>query len=211
MTSTKRTSSKGTSTADRETAARERTEKLEALHASLAEQVETLTTSVGCAAMLDAARVFTPYSLNNTLLLHMQLSKRGMPIQRVAGFNTWRTLGRVVLKGERGLAVIAPCVLPAEGWQRRRRACDDAFGGFGRPEDARCIAWIQDFVCVCRAADLGRGGSRCSSSATEWPVAGRPVDRSERSCDGRGLQGRTRGLWQRRRLNRPSRAGRAYS
>jgi antirestriction protein ArdC len=109
MTSTKRTSSK-TTTADRETAAQERSEKLEALHASLAEQVETLTTSEGWAAMLDAARVFTRYSLNNAMLLSLQLSQRGMPAQRVAGFNTWRTLGRVVLKGEKGLAVIAPCV-----------------------------------------------------------------------------------------------------
>src|SRR5471030_1224488 len=101
MTSTKRTSSRR-STADRETAAQERTERLEALHASLAEQVETLTTSEGWAAMLDAARVFTRYSLNNTLLLHMQLSRRGMPAQRVAGFNTWRMLGRTVIKGEKG-------------------------------------------------------------------------------------------------------------
>jgi antirestriction protein ArdC len=110
MTSTKRTTTTRTSTADeRETAAQERTEKLEALHASLAEQVETLTTSAGWAAMLDAARAFTRYSLNNALLLSMQLSKRGMPAQRVAGFNTWRTLGRAVLKGEKGLAIFAPC------------------------------------------------------------------------------------------------------
>jgi len=114
-TTTTRTSSKHTSTAeDRETAARERTEKLEALHASLAEKVETLTTSEGWAAMLDAARVFTKYSLNNTLLLSMQLSKRGMPAQRVAGFNTWRTLGRAVLKGEKGLAIFAPCTYRAK-------------------------------------------------------------------------------------------------
>ncbi len=114
MTTTKRTSSKGTSAADRETAAQARTEKLGALHASLAEQVETLTTSEGWAAMLDAARVFTRYSLNNTLLLHMQLAKRGMPAQRVAGFNTWRSLGRTVLKGERGLAIFAPCTYRAK-------------------------------------------------------------------------------------------------
>jgi antirestriction protein ArdC len=112
--SSKRTSSKRTSTADRETAAQERIEKLEALHASLAEQVETLTTSEGWAAMLDAARVFTRYSLNNTLLLHMQMSKRGMPVQRVAGFNTWRSLGRTVLKGEKGLAIFAPCTYKTE-------------------------------------------------------------------------------------------------
>jgi antirestriction protein ArdC len=104
MTTTKRAR-----TDDRETAARERTENLEALHASLAEQVETLTTSEGWAAMLDAARVFTRYSLNNTLLLQMQLAKRGMPAQRVAGFNAWRTLGRSAMKGEKGLAIFVPC------------------------------------------------------------------------------------------------------
>lgn len=109
-TTTKHPSPKRAATAEeRDTAAQVRTEKLEALHASLAEQVETLTTSEGWAAMLDAARVFTRYSLNNALLLSMQLSKRGMPAQRVAGFNTWRALGRTVLKGERGLAIFAPC------------------------------------------------------------------------------------------------------
>jgi len=110
MTSTKRTSSKGTSAADRETAAQERTEKLEALHASLAEQVETLTTSQGWADMLKAASMFTRYSLGNVLLLHRQLSLRDMDTSsRVAGFQTWRGLGRAVRKGERGLAILAPC------------------------------------------------------------------------------------------------------
>lgn len=108
-TTTRRTRSKRAITADRETAAQERTEKLEALHASLAEQVETLTTSEGWTEMLKAASRFTRYSLNNALLLSMQLSKRGIPAQRVAGFNTWRSLGRTVLKGEKGLAIFAPC------------------------------------------------------------------------------------------------------
>jgi antirestriction protein ArdC len=135
MTTTKRTSTKRISTADCETAEQDRTERLEALHASLAEQVETLTTSEGWADMLRAASRFSRYSLNNALLLSMQLSKRGMPPQRVAGFNTWRTLGRAVLKGEKGLAIFAPCTY-------RKAAGDDAETakpGTDAPDDKRRV------------------------------------------------------------------------
>ena len=76
MTTTKRISTKRNTTAEeRETAAQARTEKLEALHASLAEQVEALATSAGWQAMLEAASRFTKYSLNNQLLLSCQLAK----------------------------------------------------------------------------------------------------------------------------------------
>src|SRR5450755_4809882 len=141
MTATKKHTS---ATAHTTMAAAARTEKLEALHASLAEQVETLTTSAGWAAMLDAARVFTRYSLNNTLLLSMQLSKRGMPAQRVAGFNTWRTLGRAVIKGEKGLAIFAPCTYRAKASGDDAEAAkpsDDA-----KPDDKRRV--LQGFRVV---------------------------------------------------------------
>jgi antirestriction protein ArdC len=94
----------------------ERQAKVAALHATLSEEVEALMTSDGWAAMLAAAARFTHYSLNNTLLLMAQTYRRGMPTDsRVAGFNTWRNLGRIVRKGEKGLAIFAPCTYRPKG------------------------------------------------------------------------------------------------
>jgi antirestriction protein ArdC len=61
-------------------------------------------------AYLAAMGRFHRYSLNNVLLIAMQ--KPGAT--RVAGFHTWRRLGRFVRRGERGIAILAPVV-------RRRR------------------------------------------------------------------------------------------
>ena len=93
----------------------ERQAKIAALHTTLSEEVATLMTSDGWAAMLAAAARFTHYSLNNTLLLYAQTAKRGMSTDsRVAGFNTWRNLGRMVRKGEKGLAIFSPCTYRAK-------------------------------------------------------------------------------------------------
>jgi antirestriction protein ArdC len=94
----------------------ERQAKIAALHATLSEEVAALMTSDGWAAMLAAAARFTHYSLNNTLLLQVQTARRGMATDsRVAGFNTWRNLGRMVRKGEKGLAIFAPCTYRPKG------------------------------------------------------------------------------------------------
>lgn len=96
--------------------AEERQAKIAALHATLSEEVEALMTSDGWAAMLKAAARFTHYSLNNTLLLWAQIERSGLPADsRVAGFNTWRELGRCVRKGEKGLAIFAPCTYRPKG------------------------------------------------------------------------------------------------
>src|SRR5260370_16202180 len=46
------------------------------------------------------------YSLNNLSLL----ARQRPDARRVAGFHTWRKLGRYVRKGEKGIAIIAPLV-----------------------------------------------------------------------------------------------------
>jgi antirestriction protein ArdC len=109
-TSTRKTSRKPMTEAARQEAAEARTAKLDALHEDLAAQVETLTSSEGWTAMLRAAAAFRTYSMRNVLLLALQMDRRGMdPGSRVAGFTTWKTLGRSVIKGEKGLAILAPC------------------------------------------------------------------------------------------------------
>ncbi|MGH9197348.1 MAG: ArdC family protein, partial [Acidimicrobiia bacterium] len=49
---------------------------------------------------------FHNYSFFNQILIHSQCPNA----TRVAGFHTWRSLGRTVRKGEKGLAIFAPCV-----------------------------------------------------------------------------------------------------
>ncbi|HZY72033.1 MAG TPA: ArdC-like ssDNA-binding domain-containing protein [Edaphobacter sp.] len=53
---------------------------------------------------LDTVSRFHNYSLGNQLLIAFQ--KRDAT--RVAGFNTWKSLGRYVKRGEKGIAILAP-------------------------------------------------------------------------------------------------------
>jgi len=51
---------------------------------------------------------FHNYSIGNLILITMQ----SPDATRVAGYNTWRDLGRWVKKGEKGIAILAPCLPP---------------------------------------------------------------------------------------------------
>ena len=51
---------------------------------------------------------FHDYSIGNLILIMMQKPEA----TRVAGFKTWRDLGRWVKKGEKGIAILAPCFPP---------------------------------------------------------------------------------------------------
>jgi len=53
---------------------------------------------------------FHDYSIGNLILIMVQ--KPGAT--RVAGFKTWKDLGRWVKKGEKGIAILAPCLPPKE-------------------------------------------------------------------------------------------------
>jgi hypothetical protein len=86
---------------DREQA---RAEKLEALHQTLTAQVAELVDSEAWQAMLRAAARFHRYSFGNVCMI---LAQRPTATQ-VAGFQTWRSLGRSVTKGEKGIAILAP-------------------------------------------------------------------------------------------------------
>ncbi|MFC1874653.1 ArdC-like ssDNA-binding domain-containing protein [Chloroflexota bacterium] len=51
---------------------------------------------------------FHNYSIGNLMLIMLQKPDA----TRVAGFNTWKDLGRWVKKGEKGIAILAPCLPP---------------------------------------------------------------------------------------------------
>lgn len=73
----------------------------EALHESIATQVEQLRDSDRWTQFLAFASAFHRYSLNNVLLI---LSQRP-DAERVAGFRKWQALGRQVRKGEKSLRI----------------------------------------------------------------------------------------------------------
>jgi antirestriction protein ArdC len=95
-----------------------------------ADQLKTLTTDAldRLAALLDEGHSdrlialfktmgrFHRYSFHNLCLITAQCPMA----TRVAGFQTWRTLGRFVRKGEKGIAILAPIV-----GRRKSEAADD--------------------------------------------------------------------------------------
>lgn len=87
-------------------------DKAKALRARIDDNVEALAKAVDDVrasdtfrAYLDIQARFHRYSWHNSLLILMQ---RG-DATRVAGFQTWKKLGRHVRKGERGIMIFAPC------------------------------------------------------------------------------------------------------
>jgi antirestriction protein ArdC len=86
---------------------------------TLTEGIEALTTSDAWRAHLDVQGRFHHYSFSNALLI----SRQDPDATRVAGFATWKKLGRVVRRGERALWILAPMTgrrtRNAEGEERR--------------------------------------------------------------------------------------------
>lgn len=56
-------------------------------------------------AFLKMQSLFHKYSFSNTMLIFLQKPDATM----VAGFSTWNKLGRSVIKGEKGIYILAPC------------------------------------------------------------------------------------------------------
>ena len=115
--------------AERERREHASADKLAALHERLAEQVTALRSGQDWRRWLDVAHRFHTYSFNNTLLIYAQRPES----TAVAGYEAWKTLGRQVDKGERGIQILAPVV--------RRSTQDHAArtdaGDRGEPDPAR--------------------------------------------------------------------------
>ena len=99
--------------AERERREHASADKLSALHERLAEQVAALRTGQDWRRWLDLAHRFHTYSFNNTLLIYAQRPES----TAVAGYEAWKTLGRQVDKGERGIQILAPVVRRSTGDQ----------------------------------------------------------------------------------------------
>jgi antirestriction protein ArdC len=82
----------------------ERRDKLAALADKLKAGVKSFSDSDLFKSYLRAAAQFHTYSANNQMLIWLQRRDA----TRVAGFETWKKLGRTVRKGEKGIAILAP-------------------------------------------------------------------------------------------------------
>jgi DNA primase catalytic core len=86
------------------------TEAVERLHDQLEASLTALVTSEDWRRALEVAAKFHGYSFANTQLIWAQAQAGGFTPTRVTGYRTWRSLGRQVRRGEKGLAILAPIV-----------------------------------------------------------------------------------------------------
>jgi antirestriction protein ArdC len=83
----------------------DRANRLVEAHRDLVNAVESLTSGEDWQRMLELAARFHHYSANNVFLIMLQRPDA----TRVAGYQVWRSLGRRVRKGERGIRILVPC------------------------------------------------------------------------------------------------------
>jgi antirestriction protein ArdC len=76
----------------------------------LRQGIESVSDSERFKEYLRFSASFHAYSLHNRILIWLQKPDA----TQVAGFHTWLKLGRYVRKGEKGIAIFAPCAYPAK-------------------------------------------------------------------------------------------------
>lgn len=82
--------------------------KIDTVLKQLKQGVESIQQSSKFRDFLISMSKFHDYSIGNQILIMIQKKDA----TRVAGFNTWRELGRWVRKGEKGIAILAPVMPP---------------------------------------------------------------------------------------------------
>ena len=80
-------------------------DKLAALQGEIAGHVAALANDENWHAYLNAMSRFHRYSSGNQMLISMQTCGQAT---HVAGFNKWKELDRSVMKGEKGITILAP-------------------------------------------------------------------------------------------------------
>ena len=95
--------------------------KIDEVLKRLKEGVDSIQQSDHFRTFLLTMAKFHDYSIGNLILIMIQKPNA----TRVAGFGTWRDLGRWVKKGEKGIAILAPC-MPPKGAKTTPREESDA-------------------------------------------------------------------------------------
>jgi len=81
-----------------------REERMQEVLTILEHGIESILTSEGYRQYLQTASRFHSYSFGNVILVMLQ----NPDATRVAGFHTWKSLGRFVKKGEKGIRIMVP-------------------------------------------------------------------------------------------------------
>lgn len=111
-------------------------EKLAALQGEIAGHVTALENDENWHAYLNAMSQFHRYSFRNQILISLQTKGKAT---QVAGFNKWKDLDRSVIKGEKGITILAPKVI--------RKKSEDAagkpvIGADGKPtKTSHCVGF----------------------------------------------------------------------
>ncbi len=113
----------------REAAAAAQQQRLSELLDRLDGQVRAIRTGAQWTAWLRCAAKFHSYSFNNTMAIWAQRPDA----TQVAGYQTWQSMGRQVVKGEKGIAILAPIL-------RSRRTATPADGDTGSADAAAVTA-----------------------------------------------------------------------
>jgi antirestriction protein ArdC len=108
---------------------------LSRVHGQLTNAVEGLVQSEAWRRMLDVASRFPRYSPNNVLLICVQRPDA----TAVAGLRTWNSLGRRVRKGEKGIAILAPCTYRQDPGPGNEPAHEPATPLDGTPDRPRVL------------------------------------------------------------------------
>ena len=112
--------------------------KIDAVMKQLKAGVEDIQGSEQFRMFLTTMAKFHDYSIGNQILIMIQKPEA----TRVAGFNTWKDLGRFVKKGEKGIAILAPVMPPkakatcpgcGAEVSRKARYCPECGHGLGGP------------------------------------------------------------------------------
>lgn len=81
---------------------------------------------------LQTMSKFHSYSFRNSLLIHLQMPDA----KRVAGFESWKNFNRYVKRGQKGIAIFAPCLIKkkfqpeSEGSEKDREVTEQTFVKF---------------------------------------------------------------------------------
>ncbi len=90
---------------------RDLTKRIEGIVTELAGKVDSAAASEAVRAYLDTAARFHRYSFGNTILIALQCPHAS----HVAGYRKWNEFNRYVRKGEKGIAILAPCMPKGTG------------------------------------------------------------------------------------------------
>lgn len=101
-------------------------EKIEAMKAELEDGVAALANDESWLRHLHVMSQFHSYSFNNQVLISIQRPNA----TRVAGFKVWKSIGRSVKKGEKGISILAPKVVSARNKETGEPELDES----GKPK-----------------------------------------------------------------------------